>query len=439
MSAPILITLYVSATLVPLCMAWLSGYPARSFLDELASGMGILAFSVLLAEFVMSGRFRVVSGQIGMDVTMRMHQLFARSILVLVLLHPFLYVSPFAAPKPWDPTHSLTLRFDVLAMAAGTIAWVLLFLLVLLSVARDKLPYTYETWRLAHGLGAIVISALVLHHGLTVGRYSQLPELAAFWIAMFAIACLTLVYVYLLGPLRQRLRPWSVASVRPVGLKTWEVSVVPDAHSGLRHKAGQFAWLNLGNSAFSLRENPFSISSAPASGPSVEFVIKELGDFTRTVATIETGTKAYLDGPHGNLVIQGRKEPGIAFIAGGVGVAPLLGILRQLKADADPRPTALVYGNRVREQIIYPAELERLSSEHGTEIVLALSEPDENWTGETGMVSEELIAARFSDALKREWLFVLCGPGPMMLAVEEALIGLGVPGHRILSEKFKYD
>ncbi|MEM7424465.1 MAG: ferredoxin reductase family protein [Pseudomonadota bacterium] len=439
MHAPALIVLYVIVLLTPLGIAWLSGYAPRSVPDELASGMGMLAFSALLAEFVLSGRFRTVSARIGMDVTMRMHQLFARSLLVLALVHPFLYASPFASARPWDGTLRLTLQFDVLAMAGGTIAWVLLALLVLVSIARDELPYTYESWRLAHGLGAVVIAALVLHHSLTIGRYSQVPALVLFWAVMFALACLTVVYVYLIGPLRRRNRPWTVTSVRPVGLKTWEVAVAPEGHSGLRYKAGQFAWLNLGHSPFSLQENPFSISSAPASGPGLQFVIKELGDFTRTVGTIRTGTRAYIDGPHGNLVVQERAEPGLAFIAGGVGVAPLLGILRQLRADGDDRPWVLIYGNRCKEQIIYPSELESLSAKHGTRIVHVLSEPETDWTGDTGMVDATPLAREFSGPSKRDWLYVLCGPPPMMDSVEEALIKMGVSRHRILSEKFKYD
>tara|TARA_R110002110_G_scaffold181039_1_gene387165 strand:+ start:472 stop:651 length:180 start_codon:yes stop_codon:yes gene_type:complete len=58
---------------------------------------------------------------------------------------------------------------------------------------------------------------------------------------------------------------------------------------------------------FSLHENPFSISSAPAEGKQLQFVIKELGDFTNNVGQISVGTKAYIDGPHGNLTVLGRE------------------------------------------------------------------------------------------------------------------------------------
>ena len=413
--------------------------PPRALGDELASGAGMLAFAILLVEFVLSGRFRAVSAGIGMDVTMRFHQLFARTALVLALVHPFLYRSPFNPSYPWDVTQQATLTFDLPSLGSGILAWVLLGAFVLISIGRDRLDYKYETWRLMHGCGAVVIAGLILHHTLSAGRYSQDPVLAGVWIALFLVAVLSLAYVYLVEPLVQQKRPWAVHSVRPIGLKSWELTLEPDGHQGLAFEAGQFVWLNVGNSPLSLNENPFSISSAPASGARLQFVIKELGDWTRTVGQIEPGTRAYLDGPHGNLVVSGRAEPGIALIAGGIGIAPLLGIVRQLRQDGDKRPTSLVYGNRVEQQILYREELEALAREHGTKVAHVLSEPPEGWAGHTGRIDGNLIREVFSAPETKQWLFVLCGPTAMMEAVEDTLIEMGVPPRQILSERFKYD
>ncbi len=439
MKPVVLITLYLTVVLLPLALAGLSGRPPRSLLNELASGAGLLAFSIILAEFVLSGRFRSISRRIGMDVTMRFHQLLARSALVLAVVHPFLYSGPFGYQRPWDVTGQLTLTTDFGALTTGLLAWVLLPAFVLLSIARDQLPYKYETWRLMHGLGALLISAFALHHALNAGRYSQDPILAGLWVVLFAIAVASLFYVYFVEPLLQRKRAWQVTSIKPLALKTWELTLEPENHSGLEFDAGQFAWINIGHSPFSLYENPFSISSAPAAGDGLQFVIKELGDFTRRVGQIKPGTKAYIDGPHGNLTVSGCDHPGIALIAGGVGIAPLLGILRQLHLDKDNRPTTLVYGNRIEEQIAYRDELDALARDHGTRIVHVLSEPKDKWTGPTGMVDSHLIRETFSAPEMRRWLYVVCGPPAMMESVENTLIEIGVPSQLILSERFDYD
>lgn len=435
----VLILLYLAIVLSPLALAWLRISPPRSLFDELASGAGLLAFAVILVEFVMSGRFRSVSGRIGMDVTMRFHQLLARTALALALIHPFLYRSPIARPRPWDATRELTLTSDIAALSSGALAWVLLPAFVLLSIGRDRLAYRYETWRLMHGLGAITIAALVLHHTLNAGRYSQDPVLAGFWQAMAAVALFSMLYIYLIEPLMKLGKRWTVVSVRRLSLKTWELVLEPEGHAGLKFEAGQFVWLNVGHGPFSLSENPFSISSAPASGTSIEFVIKEIGDFTKNVGRIEPGTRAFIDGPHGNLVVAGRSEPGIALIAGGVGIAPLLGILRQLQLNGDDRPTVLVCGNRVEEQIVYREELDALARDHGTRLIHVVSEPPVGWSGRVGMVDENVIRDIFGSPGMKEWLYVLCGPPVMMDIVEDCLIDMGVPAHQIRSERFKYD
>ena len=438
MNPRLLIALYLLIVLLPLGLSWAGGRPPRSLWDELASGAGMLAFAIVLAEFLLSGRFRTVSNRIGMDVTMRFHQLLARSALALALVHPFLYSAPTKPAYPWDTTRQLTLSDDFSAYSTGLFAWLLLPVLVLLAIGRSRLDYRYETWRLMHGIGAALIAGLLLHHTLHAGRYSQDPLLAGVWKGLFAIALASLLFVYLVKPALKRLSPWVVERVRKVGLKTWEVTIAPQGHRGLRYQAGQFVWLNIGHGAASLPENPFSISSAPASGNRLQFIIKELGDFTRTVGDIAPGTRAHVDGPHGNLVVTGRKEPGIALIAGGVGIAPLIGILRQFHYEGDTRPTTLVYGNRVAEQMACREELETLTREHGTRVVHALYEPPEGWAGRTGMCDGDLIREIFDSAEARQWLYVLCGPPAMMEVVETALIGMGVPAGQILSERFDY-
>jgi len=369
-----------------------------------------------------------------MDVTMRFHQIMARTALVFALVHPLLYQgTPSGGPRPWDPTRELTLSTDVSALLSGIGAYLLLPSLVLLAIGRTQLDYKYETWRLMHGIGALLIALLLLHHTVYGGRYGSEPVMTWVWVAMTAVAVGSLLTVYLLFPLLQKARSWRVASVVKLTPKQWELTVSPEGHHGLDYKAGQFAWLNVGQSTFSMKEHPFSLCSAPAAGPNVSFMIKELGDFTRTVGQIERGTVAYVDGPYGNLSVDGRAEPGVALIAGGVGLAPLLGILRQMRLTDDSREVKVIYGNRVIDQIAYRDEL------GDEDVVYVLSEPPESWQGETGLIDDGLIDRVFSVREFHEWVFVMCGPAIMMDVVENHLIKRGTPSHRILSERFSYD
>jgi predicted ferric reductase len=435
----ILIPLYLFLVLLPLSLAWAQGLPPRPPLDDLASGAGFVALAMILAEFFLLGRFRSVTRRVGSDVVMRIHQLLARAALILAVAHPFLYVSPMTPPPVWDVTQATALNYGWVGLWPGIAAWLLLGGLVAMAIGRDASGARYEVWRLLHGVTAVAVAGFGVLHVLRAGRYSADPLLGWVWIAVLALAVGALLYVYLIAPLIRWRKPWRVTSVNPAAERTWTVALSPDFMGRADYKAGQFAWLNIGRGVFSLNENPFSISSAPSAGRDVEFIIKELGDFTRTINQIKPGTRAWLEVPHGHLTHIGHEDaPGIALIAGGVGIAPLLGILRELAVTGDPRPTVLLYGNRTVAQIVCREELQRLSESHGTEVVHVLSEPPDGWSGDTGMIDETLLRRHFETEARRDWLYILCGPPEMLKDVEETLISVGVPSSRILSENFVY-
>jgi predicted ferric reductase len=431
--ARLLIATYAVLIGLPVALGWLLVGPARPWPDEVSSALAMAGFAALLLEFLLSGRFRAVSGRLGIDRTMRWHQAFARVLTVALLLHPFLYTTPTGAQflRPGDATHAGVLGLDAHGLATGAIAWLLLGVLSVTAIGRDALPWRYETWRLMHGLGATMVALLGMRHTLWAGRYSLHPVLTAYWGALFGIALLSLLAVYVARPLRLARRPWRVAAVTPVAERTWRVVLEPAGHDGLRFRAGQFAWVRLDRPPWSMREHPFSIASAPGGDGRLEFLVKEAGDFTRSIGTLRPGARAFVEGPHGNLVVDHRPEPGLCLIAGGVGIAPLLSILRAERQ----RPALLLYGNRHDGQVIAREDL----AASGAEVIHVLQEPPPGWTGETGLLTRDVVTRRCAAAARQGWLFVLCGPPPMMREVRAGLSALGVPPGRILEERFVYD
>lgn len=436
---PALVSLYLAIALAPLALASAQGLRPRHFRDELATGLALVGFAMLLMEFLMSGRFRTVSGHVGIDLTMRFHQLVARSLTVFILVHPFLYVTPLRRGAAWDTGRLHSLGLDEASIVTGIVAWVLLPVLVITSICRDLLPYSYETWRLGHGIGALLIAVFGTHHALEAGRYSAHPALEAFWLVLAGLAVATMVFIYIYTPWRLSRAPYRVVSVAKRALKTWEVAIEPIRGRAMDFEAGQFAWITLGRSPYSIREHPFSMSSCPADRPRVSFMIKEVGDFTRRIGSTPIGTVAYLDGPHGNLTLVDREGEGLAFIAGGVGLAPVMSILRQLRAERDPRSMVLIYGNRCAEQILYAEELEEMQRELNLTVHHVLSEPPAEWKGAVGQLDEATLRPLVGDDERNRWLFFICGPAPMIDSVEDSLGHLGIPMRQIVSEKFSYD
>jgi predicted ferric reductase len=372
---------------------------------------------------------------------MRVHRVAARVALALALVHPLLYTLRRQPRRPWDDTGLLSVSTDSLYLASGALAWALLIVLVAMAVWRKDFPYRYETWRLMHAVCAVLVAGSLAHHAIAGGRYSHDPVLAGFWIALLALAALSIAWVYLLKPLRQRRHPWRVVSTRAIAERTTELEIENPSGQPLSFEAGQFVWLNVGHSPFSVHENPFSISSAPSSAARLQFVIKAVGDMTSALPDVAPGTVAYLDGPHGNLTLGApavRVANGLALIAGGVGIAPLLSIIRHLEQSGDQRPVTLVYGNRSAEQIVYPQALAQFAAGTGHRVVQVLREPPPGWQGLTGNLDEALIRQVFEPDAVRGWTFLLCGPPPMVDASTRALRRLGVHRSRILAERFDY-
>jgi predicted ferric reductase len=436
----LLLVLYLGLILAPLGLAYVQGIPSRRWADELSSGLALSAYAGLLIEFVLLGRFHLVSDAIGIDTTMRFHQLIARSLTVIILLHPFLYATPLMGHSlPSDTTERLTLGLTSLSMWTGLVAWLALMVMVLLAIFRDQWDVRYETWRLSHGIAAVILALFGAHHTIEAGRYSGDPTLATYWLVLLAVALFTLLWVYALKPALQLRNPYEVRSARQIALKTWELVVAPKQGEAIDFAPGQFVWLNVGRSPFSLRENPFSIASAPGEKKHLSFVIKEAGDFTRGIGRIAPSTIAHVDGPHGNLTIGNRAGAGIALIAGGVGIAPLLSILRELCRTKETRPIVLLYGNRLQEQIVYAEELAEMQGELDLRVEHVLGEPPASWQGRTGVIDAALIKEIFGNPAAATWLYLVCGPLPMIEGVEKALLSLGVPGRQIVSERFYYD
>lgn len=415
----LLALLYAAVALAPAVLL----PDGRSPWDHAVSAATRAAFALLFVEFVLSGRFRVISGALGMDATMRLHQAAARPVAAVLLLHPFLYggvVAPIG-----------------LAALTGILSWLLLGLLVVTAIGRDRLPWSYEAWRLSHGVGALLLAVVATLHAVLAPAGAH-PALAWVWLGLCGLAAASLVSVYLLRPLRRARRPWRVVSVTPESEGVWTVTIAAERHEGLRFRAGQFVWLVLDRGPFTLREHPFSIASAPSDPRTLSFVIAEAGDFTRTIGTLRPGARAYLDGPHGALTPLDRDAPGLVLIAGGTGIAPMLSILREAAARADRRPFLLIVGAWREERLIAREAIRALKASLSLEVVEVLSDPPPGWAGETGVL-DDAVLGRHCGGARRGWLHVLCGPPGMLRAATASLAARGVARRDIMAESFRYD
>jgi predicted ferric reductase len=395
----------------------------------MALGFGGLA--VMGLQSVLTARFRHATAPFGVDIIYYFHRLVAVGGFGLIAAHYLTLrlrygaaigpMSPIAAP--WH-------------MTAGRVALLLFGVLIVTSLWRKKSRIEYDRWRVGHAIMAVAAVVLAIAHIYGVGHYTRAAWKGIVWGGYSAVWLLVVGYVRIMRPLTLLKTPYRVAAVRKERGPSWTVTVEPTGHAGLTFCPGQFAWLTLRASPFRAKEHPFSFSGSAADHRALQFTIKELGDFTRTIKDVKVGEVAYVDGPHG--VFTTDRHPhasGFVFIAGGVGIAPLMSILRTLADRADARPMRLIYGNRRWDDVLFREEIERLRSRLRLEVVHVLQEPPADWTGAQGVLSEPVLRDAIPPAV-RAFVFFMCGPKPMSDSVQRTLRGFGVPLSRIHCELF---
>ena len=151
---------------------------------------------------------------------------------------------------------------------------------------------------------------------------------------------------------------------------------------------------------------------------------------------VRAGDLLNVTAPAGRFTFDGSHSPGVVLIAAGVGITPLMSILRSL-ADRDWKGEIhFLYGARTPQDIIFRRELEdlqrRLPNLH---LVVTLTRAGEGeWTGRRGRIDGDLLRQAVPD-LATLPVFI-CGPSAMMEPTTRLLRELGVPGEQIRSEAF---
>jgi predicted ferric reductase len=432
------IFVYLAVAVAPLVFAWAGPEPGRGFLINFSVALGFVGLAMMGLQFALVARFKTVSAPFGMDVVLQYHRQMAYVALLFVLAHPILlFVEDTRFLALLDP---LTSPLRAKLAVTSTVA---LLGLVAFSVWRKKLRMSYELWQLTHGLLGVLIIVTALAHVFLVGYYVNEPWERALWLAMSAGFVLLLVWVRLIRPPERRRNSWRVEEVIAERGNTYTVALQQQNENDFHFEPGQFAWIMAGKSPFATTQHPFSISSSAERTDRVTLSVKAAGDFTSSIAALKPGTTVYLDGPHGAFTLDRHEGPGFVFIGAGVGITPLMSMLRTLADRSDVRPCYLFLGNRDQESITFREEIEGLRSKLDLKVVHVLSRPKEGWEGEQGRIDASVLSRGLTGAEHRHLpqrcrrlVYFVCGPTAMMDDTEDALSRLGVPAERVHTERF---
>jgi propane monooxygenase reductase subunit len=182
----------------------------------------------------------------------------------------------------------------------------------------------------------------------------------------------------------------------------------------------------------------FSMANPPSRDGVMEFIIKiyPQGVFSEFLADrVKVGDRLDVEGPFGTFTLRESRTSDLLFMAGGAGLAPVIGLLRSMADRGIERNAVFYYGVRTQRDLCFEDELRELEARlPGFRYVPALSERgDDGWTGEVGLITD--VVRRSEGDLKGRDAY-LCGPPPMVEAAIPLLGELGVRQGDIFYDKF---
>tara|TARA_R110002111_G_scaffold153375_1_gene220117 strand:- start:54912 stop:55682 length:771 start_codon:yes stop_codon:yes gene_type:complete len=204
------------------------------------------------------------------------------------------------------------------------------------------------------------------------------------------------------------------------------------------HKAGMFLKVCLNIDGEEVWRS-FTISSSPSRPDRIDITIKrnrqgQVGNYF--FEHIRPGSKIQVKGPLGQFYFDPKlhTDP-LVLLCAGIGITPMMSIIRYLYDSKQNNPCYLFYGARTHRDVIFDHETRQLITQMpGFQYFLTLSQPAPHWLGYCGYLNFDFILSKIPQVPMSR--FFLCGPESFNHNFEEKLQTTGVPQSFIHTEQF---
>jgi cytochrome-b5 reductase len=181
-------------------------------------------------------------------------------------------------------------------------------------------------------------------------------------------------------------------------------------------------------------KRPYTPSSLPGTTGYFELTIKryDAGTVSKYVHEHGVGDIIDMSGPNtGGHWVDGMAKK-VGLVAGGTGITPMIAVIRWILAKQLDVELWLVFANKTEEDIIFGKEWERYVREHPNfHCHHVLEHPPAAWTMGVGRITLDTLRQHLPPPGPDTIVF-LCGPPPMMEALESGLRDLGYPEEAII-------
>jgi ferredoxin-NADP reductase/DMSO/TMAO reductase YedYZ heme-binding membrane subunit len=304
-------------------------------------------------------------------------------------------------------------------------------------------------WKQLHRLAYVAVAGGVVHYYLLVKSDTR-PPLA------FAIA-LGVLMVFRLGARYAGSKAASapVASPRPRTFWSGELRVArifDETHDvktfrlvapgggplPFEHVAGQYINLHLTIDGRRVNRS-YTLASPPTRGAYCEISVKRTANGYGSKHLHETwreGALVKVSAPAGKFCFAGHESERVVLIAGGIGITPMMSVVRCLTDRGWAGQMYLLFSVRKVADIVFRDELAYLQQRHPNLHVkiTVTQDPDTTWDGARGTITRELIEGFGAGSARGP--VMLCGPDPMMTAMRALLVAMGIPDGEIYQEAF---
>ena len=201
---------------------------------------------------------------------------------------------------------------------------------------------------------------------------------------------------------------------------------------------GQFLTLAIEQDGKQVKRS-YTISSSPTVQDYVEISVKreEHGVVSRHLHdTLAEGEILAIKAPGGRLTFTGEGADSIVLIGGGVGITPMMSVIRYLTDRGWPGTIHFLFSCKTTRDFVFREELEYLQRRHPNLNVMATMTREKGtvWMGLKGRLTADLIKSAVGDI--EHPLVHICGPPPMMDAIKGMLESLNVPADHVHTEAF---
>ncbi|MAH33224.1 hypothetical protein CL615_02425 [archaeon] len=177
-------------------------------------------------------------------------------------------------------------------------------------------------------------------------------------------------------------------------VKTFRLEIPED----LTYYAGQFfmVWFE---------DNPklhraYSVSSSPTRKGEMEITVILVKEFTSKLFKCKPGDYLIFKGPYGRFLFTDDMKNHIVLMGGGLGITPLMSIVRYCHDKKLDNKINLIYSARTPDDIVYKEELDKIKKENPHfhyHITITRPEPHHKWDGSTGRIDRDLVDMNIRD------------------------------------------